>query len=506
VTSMSFARGWTAAGRAHRPWRRLWAAWAVLATLGAVPAGRCLAAAIDPIQLPPAAAVSGQPSVPVNSDQAAAPAGVAAPPAEAGSVPAWVPRLLGGQFTYLAQDLLRFHARYSGPNSLKNTGDEKATDTYGLYFGSQLPAHLQFYLDLEMARGKAVSGAVGLGGITNGDVIRQGSVNLGESPYVARAYFRYLLPLGEETAAVERGMDHVPGREPTTRLEVKAGKLALTDDFDVNRYANTTRLQFMNWGLFQDTAWDYAADTRGYTNGLLVAWVHPHWTLRAASMQMPTLANGNTFDHHVDEAHGDNVELQLGPLGAEGRETIVRLLAFENHARMGSYREAIDLALLAGTRPDIVADDRPGRRKYGFGLNLEQPLANGGETGFFLRLGWNDGRTEDFVFTEVDRQVSGGFQIAGDSWHRKDDRLGIATSIHGLSRDHRDYLALGGLGFLLGDGALRYGPEEIYEAYYRIQIGKYFQLSPDFQYIRNPGYNRDRGPAEVLGLRLNFHV
>jgi high affinity Mn2+ porin len=433
---------------------------------------------------------------------AAAPAAATAEDAPSSPLPDWVPRLLGAQFNYIGQRLLAFHADYSGPNSLKSTGDQKATDTYGLYFGSRLTRRLQAYLDLEMARGLAINNATGLGGPTNGDVIRQGTVNLGIGPYIARAYLRYLLPLGGETAPAERGMGRFPGLEPTTRVEIKAGKFALTDDLDQNRYANTTRSQFMNWGLFNDTAWDYAADTRGYTFGVLAAWVHPTWTLRGATAQMPTQANGNVFDPHFDRARGDNLELQVGPYR---RGTIVRLLVYENHGRMGIYREAIDRGLAAGAPPDVAADDRAGRRKVGFGLNLEQPLADAGETGLFLRLGWNDGRTEDFVFTEVDRQVSGGLQVAGSSWHRSDDRVGLATTLHGLSRDHRDYLAAGGLGFLLGDGALRYGWEEILELYYRFQLGKAWQVSPDVQTIRDPGYNRDRGPATVLSLRVNWH-
>jgi hypothetical protein len=443
----------------------------------------------------PAAAVAG-------AAEAAEAGAEAAAPAAAAALPDWVPRLLGAQFTYIGQRLIGFHAAYDGPQSLKSTGDQKATDTYGLYFGARLARRLQVYLDLEMARGKGISNVFGLGGPTNGDVIRQGTVDLGMGPYVARAYLRYLLPLGSETEPAERGMDRFPGREPTNRLEIKAGKLALTDDFDQNRYANTTRGQFMNWSLFNNTAWDYAADTRGYTFGVTVAWVHPTWTLRAASVQMPTTANGNVFDKHFDRARGDNLELQLGP---GGRGTVVRLLAYQNHGRMGIYREAIARGLAAGAPPDIAADDREGRRKVGLGLNVEQPLADDGETGLFLRLGWNDSRTEDFVFTEVDRVVSGGIQVAGVSWHRPDDRVGLGATVHGLSRDHRDYLAAGGLGFLLGDGALRYGWEQILELYYRFQLGKHWQLSPDVQAIRNPGYNRDRGPAPVLGLRANWH-
>lgn len=453
-------------------------------------------ALVGPVTLAGPVALAEPVTVP---EPAAGPAAAEPPPA---LLPEWVPRLLAAQFTYIGQRLLGFHAAYSGAQSLKSTGDQQATDTYGLYFGARLARRLQAYLDLEMARGRGIGRVLGLGGPTNGDVIRQGTANLGMGPYVARAYLRYLLPLGGETEPAPRGMDRFPGQEPAARLEIKAGKLALTDDFDQNRYANATRGQFMNWSLFNDTAWDYAADTRGYTFGVVAAWVHPAWTLRAATAQMPTQANGNVFDKHFDRARGDDLELQLGP-GRRG--TVARLLAYQNHGRMGLYRRAIDRGRAAGVPPDVAADDQEGRRKVGFGLNVEQPLADDGETGLFLRLGWNDGRTEDFVFTEVDRVVSGGIQVAGTSWHRPDDRAGLGATAHGLSRDHRDYLAAGGLGFLLGDGALRYGWEEILELYYRFQLGKRWQLSPDVQVIRNPGYNRDRGPATVLGLRVNWH-
>jgi carbohydrate-selective porin OprB len=180
--------------------------------------------------------------------------------------------------------------------------------------------------------------------------------------------------------------------------------------------------------------------------------------------------------------------------------TILRVLAYENHARMGVYAEALAVNPRA---PDIVADDRPGRKKYGLGLNVEQPLADSGETGAFLRLGWNDGRTEDFAFSEVDRHLSVGLQLAGTRWRRGADHLALALLVHGLSGDHRAYLAAGGRGFLLGDGALNYGVERVLEAYYRVQCGRYTEVSPALQYIANPGYNRDRGPAVVATLRLN---
>jgi carbohydrate-selective porin OprB len=257
----------------------------------------------------------------------------------------------------------------------------------------------------------------------------------------------------------------------------------------------------MNWDLFQNTAWDFAADTRGYTNGIALAWIHQLWSLRLGSFQMPIVANGNKFDSDLRRARGDQIELTvLAP--ASG--TIVRLLGYSNHARMGSYAEALANAHASDAVPDIAADDKPGRNKYGWGLNMEQPVADSGETGAFARIGWNNGANESFVFTEVDRHASAGVQISGLHWGRSEDRFAVAGSETGIAKVHRDYLNAGGVGFLLGDGRLNYGMEQLIEGYYRAQISRYVQVSPDAQYIRNPGYNRDRGPATVVSLRVNL--
>lgn len=414
-----------------------------------------------------------------------------------------VPCLLGGQVTLIGQRLEPFSSPYAGKNSLESDGAGGMTSTYGVYFGTRLSSSLQAYADVEMARGSALSGATGLGGLTNGDELRQGSVDLGKGPYVARLYARYWIPLSSETEHKSRAQDQLAGAEPTTRIEFKLGKFAATDDFDVNRYANNTRTQFLNWGFINDTAWDYAADTRGYTRGFTLAYVSPAWALRYGAFQMPTFANGNVFDPALSQARGDNVELDLEP---GTRDTVIRLLAYQNHARMGVYREAIALAEASGTVPDIAADGQAGRRKYGFGLSLEQPLADAGETGLFMRLGWNDGKTESFAFTEVDRHLSIGAQLSGTHWSRPEDRIGVGLLSHLLSADHRSYLAAGGNGFVLGDGRLSYGHEQILEAYYLAQLGRYVQLTPDVQFIDNPGYNRDRGPAAVFSLRLRVSI
>ena len=244
---------------------------------------------------------------------------------------------------------------------------------------------LEGYLDVEMVRGKGVSRTVGLAGITNGDVIRQGSADLGDGPYVARMFLRYTIGFGTRPDTLARDIDQLPQVARANRLEITAGKFALSDLFDVNRYAELDAPAVHELGLFQNTAWDYAADTRGYSNGIAVEWIHPAWTLRAAAMQMPYRANGNVFDSDLGNAHGLNAEFEFH---VAPTATVVRMLAYENEARMGLYSEA--LAAAGSGVPNIVLDDRPGRHKYGWGVNVEQPLADSGETGAFFDM---DGET-----------------------------------------------------------------------------------------------------------------
>ena len=379
-----------------------------------------------------------------------------------------------------------------------------ATHTVGLYFGWAITHDLQAYFDVEKFMGDGVSNSVGLGGLTNGDVVRQGSAGLEKRPYVARRYLRYMVPLSDGVTEVGRGQDQIPGNEATTRLDFKAGTMAVSDDFDKNRYANSTRTQFMNWALWNNGAWDFAADTRGYTKSVYAAFVSPRWSLRLGVYEMPTVANGQELEAALSKARGENLELDFAPSDSG---TIVRLLAYRNFARMGIYRDALAVAAATGTTPDIVAQDAEGRKKIGWGVNVEQPIADGGETGLFMRAGWNDGKTETFAFTEIDRSFVLGGQIAGGHWGRKDDRFAAAIALNGLSPDHRQYLAAGGAGFVLGDGNINYAPEQIFETYYRIQVGKYqgatVQLSPDSQFIRNPAFNSDRGPVQVASFRLH---
>ena len=314
---------------------------------------------------------ANQPSQPANTPEQVAKAApqetaptnpaLAAPEA----LPGWFPKLLGGQFNGVYQDVPAFHNPYQGPNSFIPTRGQDwrdSTQTYGVYLGSQMTSTLQAYLDVELFRGNGVSNGMGLGGYVNGDVIRAGSSNLPKTPYVARLYLRYYLPLSSETEKVERGMDQLPGDQPVGRWEVKAGRLALTDDFDQNRYANNNRTQFLNYDFLFNTAWDYAADTRGYSYGITTALYQPRWRLAFGVFMEPNTVNGANFDWVNTQELGYNLELTLKPNNAG---TVVRLLTYFNEARMGDYNAALALGQATSTVPSLFNVEKQGGTKYG---------------------------------------------------------------------------------------------------------------------------------------------
>ena len=246
-------------------------------------------------------------------------------------------------------------------------------------------------------------------------------------------------------------------------------------------------------------AWDYAADTRGYSWGVFLEYNQPRWAIRFASVMEPIRANEIELDRNFPAARGDNLELELRHTTI-GRPSVTRLLLFENHANMGNYRATLDTPAYGMD----VTKSRGASVKYGAGLSTETALTD--ELGLFAKLAWNDGRTETWAFTEIDQSFSAGVSVKGTSWNRTDDTVAVALGMNGLSQDHRDYLASGGLGFMLGDGRLNYAPEEILECYYRLSLKPGLQATGDYQFINHPAYNADRGPVTVLSVRMHLEI
>lgn len=407
---------------------------------------------------------------------------------------------ISGQLNIIGQGHPTFHATYSGSNSLRSEAERDVSDVLTLYTGFEVTPCTEIILDAESAGGRGISDAFGLAGFTNLDVVR--NPDLGATPYVARMFVRHIIPLSHDMAGSGRGPLEFWGSLPVRRIEIVAGKFSLVDFFDNNAVGGDDHLQFMNWTVDNDGAYDYAANTRGYTDGVMVEYDDRVWAFRFAETLMPKVANGTHLDADIARARSENIEFELDRGLLPQRQGAIRLLAFVNHADMGNYRQAIDefRAGLVST-PDIILTRQQGRIKYGFGVNLEQDLSH--DLRAYARWGWNEGRNESFAYTEADRSIAIGGDLDGSLWLRPHDKLGLASVTNFLSGDHREYLALGGLGFILGDGKLNYQPEHIIEGYYTFHLWRGTFVSLDVQRIWNPGYNRDRGPVIVPATRIH---
>jgi hypothetical protein len=408
---------------------------------------------------------------------------------------------ISAQANFIRQQHPAFYAKYSGPNSFLPAKEHATSRVETLYVGFQITSRLEILTDVESAGGAGLSNALGIAGFTNVDVVR--NPTLGEKPYFARAMLHYTIPLSTETTEATRNPLALASTVPIRRLELRAGKMSTVDFFDLNSVGSDSHLQFMNWTAVNNGAFDYAADTRGYTYGFLAEYYDRTWAARFGEMLMPTVANGIKLDWDLARARGENFEVEHHIELLPKRVTVVRALGYVNHAAMGSYREAID-GYLSGkdSVPDVTLYRKQGRVKYGFGLNAEQELTSLWRA--FGRLGWNDGGNESFAYTEVDRTAEVGSDFRGKPWHRHKDQVGAAFVVNGISGDHRRYLALGGLGFILGDGALTYGLEKIFETYYTAHVWRGISCAVDYQHVTNPGYNEVRGPASIVSFRLHI--
>jgi len=405
---------------------------------------------------------------------------------------------LSGQANFIFQAHPDFQAPYSGPNSLKPRYEKATSRLLTLYTGWRFSHSAEVLFDVEEAGGSALSTGLGLAGFTNLDIVR--NPLLSKAPYVARAMVHAVIALSSDKVESERNFLSLFDELPRRRLEIRFGKFSTVDFFDQNSVATDTHFQFTNWTIDNNGAYDYAADTRGYTVGLVADYEDRHWGFRFAEALLPKVANGSDLVYRPWQVHAENFEYELrrGLLPKQGG--VVRLLAFVNHANMGVYRDALEQYKIGLVPvPDITNHPWHITSKYGFGANLEQTLTR--DVTMFARFGWNDGKTESFAYTEVEQTLAGGLGVNGSRWRRQFDRAGVAAVSNAIKTDHQQYLANGGLGFLLGDGALNYGRENIVEAYYTAHVWRGIYVAPGVQHISNPGYNRDRGPVLVPSFR-----
>lgn len=405
---------------------------------------------------------------------------------------------LSGQSNTLVQGNGAFRSPYEGPNSFRSAKSVRASQVLTLYVGSRLPRGTNVLFHLEQTSGENLSGALGLAGFPNLDTV--GVPN--NHPYIARFLLHRSFALGGGETEVARGPLQLFDRIAARRLDVYAGKLSLPDFFDVNAVGGDNHYQFSNWSINNNATYGYPADSRGYTYGVLLEYHQRDWTTRFAEALQSKVDNANEIDFRIARSHSEHFEQEIPLRFVRDHVGFVRAMAFMDYGPLALYRDAIDESQQTGIVPPDLARHRKLRRTYGFGLTVEQELTT--TVRVYARAGWAQGKIESRNNTEADVAASSGFDLTGDRWGRYYDKLGAAVAVSSLARDHRDYLALGGIGAVLGDGRLTYRSEKLAEVYYTTRVLPGVYLTADLQGIWNPGYNHDRGPVLVASLRLHL--
>jgi len=401
-----------------------------------------------------------------------------------------------GQFTFIEQGYPSFRSPYEGANSLSGANQAKDTASATAFIGFRPWDSTDIYINPEITQGMGLSDTVGVAGFPSTEA-QKASFPMPRFN-LARVYVQQTFGLGGEQETIEDGPNQIAGKQDISRITLIAGKLAVTDFFDNNAYAHDGRTQFFNWQLFCCGSYDWTMDQISYTWGGLAELNQKFWAVRAGYFLVPVVSNSDDFDTHVP--HGEYIgelELRFSPFSQPGK---LRLMAWANHANMGTYAEALAEPITTPNYPDIT-QVRQVRTNYGFAANLEQAIT--ADLGVFSRASWSPGLDEIIGWTECDESLSAGVQLKGTSWGRPDDKIGAAGLIEGLSPEARAYFAAGGLGVLIGDGALNYRPEKIIETYYSYSLNAWSTLSFDYQFVDNPAYNADRGPVHIFAGRYH---
>jgi len=404
---------------------------------------------------------------------------------------------LHGQATLVWLYQPAFRSPFQGANSLDPDANGRETVDLTIFAGARLWDGGEAYINPEVDQGFGLSNTLGVAGYPSGEAYKVGKA----SPYfrLQRLFFRQTFDLGGDRQTVDPGANQLGGTRTTDNLVLTAGKFSVTDIFDTNSLAHDPKADFLNWSLIDTGAFDYAADAWGYSYGLTAEWTQDWWTLRAGLFDLSRVPNTTELVRGFGQYEiVSELEMRHALFGPPG---VVKLLGWVNRGRMGSYNDAVALGLATHSVPDTALVRHPADRG-GFVLNAEQQID--GDWSAFLRFGFDDGSKEAYEFTEINRSVALGLSLKGAGWGRPDDTVGLAGVDNAISGAARSYFAAGGLGILIGDGALpRYDDEHILEAYYSAVTTKWVTVSLDYQWIQNPGYDAERGPVSILGLRLH---
>jgi high affinity Mn2+ porin len=390
-----------------------------------------------------------------------------------------------------------FRSPYRGTHSLRAGANGRETVDVTVYAGIRPWPGAEIWINPEVDQGFGLSDTFGVAGYVSGEAYKVGKAQ----PYVLvqRGFLRQTIDLGGETEKLEPDLNQLGGTQTANRLVFTIGKYSVVDIFDTNKYAHDPRNDFFNWSIIDQGAFDYAANSWGYTYGGSAEWYQDWWTARAGVFDLSQAPNTAALSHGFGQGQFvAELEERHSLWDQPGK---LKFLYWLTRGRLGTYLDAISLGATAGQTPSTF-DVRRFRTKDGFGLNLEQKLAT--DFGVFARASMSQGTVEEVDFTDINKSISGGLSLTGSRWGRPNDTVGLAGAINRISHQGKLYLAAGGLGGIIGDGQLpNAGPEQIIEAYYSVALFNFAHFTADYQFIKNPAYNRDRGPVSVFGLRLH---
>jgi len=425
-----------------------------------------------------------------------------------------------GQATFINSWKSNFSAKYTNlngsPNSLLPEQERSFSGSATFFLGLRLWQGGEIYAVPEIISEQPLSDLKGLGSvIQNFELQKTG----GQQPttYLSRLFLKQTFGFGGERVEIPSDPMQLGITEDSRRLVVRIGNFSILDFLDKNSFSGDLRRQFNNMAFLSYAAYDFAADARGYTWGLMGEMIYDDWSLRFAHAAVPDDPNQLPINTNIFKYFGQQFEIEhrhewLGQPGA------VRLLAYRNHEIMGRFDDAIaafesnpnkNATTCIGfnygsdnsTAPDLCWARKP-NIKMGIGVNLEQQV--GEDIGVFFRGMYSDGNTEVYSYTSTDRSIALGALVTGKRWNRPKDTVGLGYGQGWLSSSHVAYLGMGGIDGFIGDGAINYSPEQVVNLFYSFSVFSSMWLTADYQHIENPGYNADRGPVNIYAARVHI--
>jgi hypothetical protein len=225
------------------------------------------------------------------------------------------------------------------------------------------------------------------------------------------------------------------------------GIVDAADYLDGNAYASDEYTQFMNAALTNAPNVFFPS----YDMGGALEWKRNQWLISAVIMDIGENDDGNSYTFYGVQA-GVTIDTQWGE---------------------GHYRVMVD-----GTNDrflDVSGNNLERRNALMF--NFDQTL--GKVFGAFLRFGWQT----DKAAVDYQAIYSGGIDIKGTAWGRKDDNIGV------------------GYAYIDG-GNLDVKSSQVAEVYYRLVLNDQFAITGDIQYQHDSLRNELDPKGIIFGLRM----